>query len=145
MVNQEKVRLMAQAESYRRREKRRALKINQYSKGTYVSLQVVKSLIFCTVGAAVLAIMGGIYHGENLLAEYDMSQLTVLLRNIAAMYAAALCIAGVISCRSYSRRYSKARSSAKRYYLILRKINHYNEKERRRLAGQSGEKEGKQG
>lgn len=133
MVNQEKVRLMARAEWYRQRERRRALNVNRYSKGAYVSTQIVKSLIFCTVGAGVCVIMWAIYHADELLTIYDFNRLLAIGRQVLIMYAAALVIAAAVSWRSYLRKYTKARSSVKKYYTLLRKINHFNEKDRRRL------------
>ena len=136
MVNQEKVRLMTRAEWYRQEEERGALRVNRYSKGAYVSMQIVKSLIVATVGMAVVVIMWAIYEGEKLLGVNDFSVLVDLAAQIGVMYGAVLVITALISWRTYSRIYTKARSSVKRYYTILRKINHCNEQERRRLTGQ---------
>lgn len=135
MVNQKKVRLMAKAEQYRQREKRGALWINRYSRGTYVLQHIVKSLIFCTVGMLIVVMMWAIYHSEWLLSIYDMDVIVVLGKRALTGYAAALVVTAVVSWRTYRHRYKQARSSVKRYYVMLRKLDDYYEKSRRRLTG----------
>ncbi|MBQ8814157.1 MAG: hypothetical protein IJZ85_06670 [Lachnospiraceae bacterium] len=136
MVNQEKVRLMAQAEWYRQREKRGALLVNRYSKGAYVSMQIVKSMIIATLGVLVVLLVWALHTGEQLLAVSDFSVLIDLGMRIAVIYGAILVMAVVIAWRTYSRRYTRSRSSVKKYYNLLRRINYWNEKDKRRLTGQ---------
>ena len=136
MVNQEKVRLMVPAEWYRQREKRGALSVNRYSKGAYVSMQIVKSMIIATLGVLVVLLVWALHTGEQLLAVSDFSVLIDLGVQIAVIYGVILVITAVIAWRTYLRRYTKARSSVKKYYTLLRKINYWNDKDKRRLTGQ---------
>lgn len=136
MVNQEKVRLMAQAEWYRQREQRGALSVNRYSKRAYVSMQIVKSMIIATLGVLVVLLVWALHKGEQLLAVSDFSVLVDLGVHIAAIYGAILVMTVVVAWRTYSRKYTRSRSSVKKYYNILRKINYWNEKDKRRLTGQ---------
>ena len=135
MVNQEKVRLMTQAESYRQREKRGALLVNRYNKGAYVSLQVVKSMIIATLGVVVLLLIWALFEGEDLLTVNDFQILIDLGIRFAWMYALILLITALVSWRTYTRIFVRSRSSVKKYYNILRKINFCNEKDKRRLTG----------
>lgn len=135
MVNQKKVRLMARTEQYRRREKRGALWINRYSRGTYVLEHIVKSLIFCTVGTLCAVMMWAIYHSDELLSIYDMDIMVALGEKALAGYGIALAVTAVVSWRTYRRRYKQARSSVKRYYVMLRKLDDFYEKSRKRLTG----------
>ena len=136
MVNQEKVRLMARAESYRQREKRGALLVNRYNKGAYVSMQVVKSMIIATLGVFVLLLVWALYEGEDLLGVNDFQILIDLAIRFAWIYGLVLVITALVSWRTYARIFVRSRSSVKRYYNILRKINYCNEKDKRRLTGQ---------
>lgn len=136
MVNQEKVRLMTRAEWYRQQEERGALRVNQYNKGAYVSMQIVKALIIATAGVAVAVLIWVFYEGENLLAFNDFEVILDIAVQIAVMYGAVLVITALVSWKTYTRIYTKARSSVKRYYTLLRRINSCNEKEKRRLTGQ---------
>ena len=136
MVNQEKVRLMTRAEWYRQQEERGALRVNQYNKGAYVSMQIVKALIIATAGVAVAVLIWVFYEGENLLAFNDFEVSLDIAVQIAVMYGAVLVITALVSWKTYTRIYTKARSSVKRYYTLLRRINSCNEKEKRRLTGQ---------
>lgn len=146
MVNQDKVRLMTRAEWYRQREKRKALTINRYSKRAYVSMQVVKAMIICTVGMLVAVLIWIITEGEQLLGINDLEVFADIAMRFAGFYAGALIVSAVISWRTYTRIYTKARGSVKKYYNFLRKINYYNEKEKRKLTGplRSIKKEGEQ-
>lgn len=136
MVNQEKVRLMTRAECYRQREKRGALRINRYNKGAYVSQQVVKALIICTAGVVVGALMWIFYVSEELLGSNDLGLVGDVLKQIALLYGAALVTGALIAWRRYSHIFMKARGSVKRYYNMLRRVNHCNEKAKRGLTGE---------
>ena len=136
MANQEKVRLMTRAEWYRQQEERGALRVNQYNNGAYVSMQIVKALIIATAGVAVAVLIWVFYEGENLLAFNDFEVILDIAVQIAVMYGAVLVITALVSWKTYTRIYTKARSSVKRYYTLLRRINSCNEKEKRRLTGQ---------
>ena len=136
MVNQEKVRLMTQAECYRQREKRRALAVNRYSKGAYVSMQVVKSMIIATLGVVILLLVWALFEGEDLLTVNDFQIWIDLGIRFAWIYGLILVITALVSWRTYARIFIRSRSSVKKYYNILRKINYCNEKDKRRLTGQ---------
>lgn len=136
MINQEKVRLMARAEWYRQQEERGALRVNQYNKSAYVSMQVVKALLIVTAAVLVAVVLWVCYEGESLVAFNDVDALLKIGSQMAVMYAAVLVITALVSWKTYSRIYTKSRSSVKKYYTILRKINSCNEKEKRRLTGQ---------
>ncbi len=135
MVNQDKVRLMTRAEWYRQREKRKALTINRYSKRAYVSMQVVKSMIICTVGMLVAVLIWGVFEGEQLLGINDLEVFADIAVRFAGFYAGALIVSAVMAWRTYTRIYTREHGSVKKYYNFLRKINYYNEKEKRKLAG----------
>lgn len=136
MINQEKVRLMTRAEWYRQQEERGALRVNQYNKSAYVSMQVVKALLIVTAAVLVAVLLWVCYEGESLVAFSDVDALLKIGSQMAVMYAAVLVITALVSWKTYSRIYTKARSSVKKYYTILRKINSCNENEKRRLTGQ---------
>ena len=136
MINQEKVRLMTRAEWYRQQEERGALRVNQYNKSAYVSMQVVKALLIVTAAVLIAVVLWICYEGESLVAFNDVDALLKIGSQMAVMYAAVLVITALVSWKTYSRIYTKSRSSVKKYYTILRKINSCNEKEKRRLTGQ---------
>ncbi len=144
MVNQDKVRLITKVECYRQREKRGALWTNRFSRFAYVSQKVIKSWIFCTVGTLLAVALWTVYHSEWLLSIYDMDELVGLAKEILTIYVIVALIMGVISWRTYTRNYKRARGSVKRYYVMLRKLHDYYEKTKKKPAAQSetGRKEG---
>ena len=146
MVNQDKVRLITKVECYRQREKRDALWTNRYSRFAYVSQKVIKSWIFCTVGTLLLVVLWAVYNSEWLLSIYDMDELSEVARRVLMVYVSAMLITGAISWRTYRRRYKQARTSVKRYYVMLRKLYDYYQKTEKKSMrdGTSGRKEGEQ-
>ncbi len=128
MVNQDKVRLITKAECYRQREKRGALWTNRYSRFAYVSQKVIKSWIFCTVGTLLLVVLWAVYNSEWLLSIYDMEELSEVALRVLTVYVGVMLITGLISWRTYRRRYKQARTSVKKYYVMLRKLYDYYQK-----------------
>lgn len=138
MVNQDKVRLITKVECYRQREKRGALWTNRYSRWAYVSQKMVKSWILCTVATLIVAVLWAIYNSDWLLSIYDMDELASLGVQILSIYLVAAVVMVGIAGWTYTRRYKKARSSVKKYYMRLRRLNDYYEKSRKKLTGQTG-------
>lgn len=128
MVNQDKVRLITKVECYRQCEKRDALWTNRYSRFAYVSQKIVKSWIFCTLGALLLVVLWAVYNSEWLLSIYNMDELSDVALRVLMVYVGAMLVIGVISWRTYRRRYKQARTSVKRYYVMLRKLYDYYQK-----------------
>ncbi|MBQ6876553.1 MAG: hypothetical protein IJN46_10045 [Lachnospiraceae bacterium] len=146
MVNQDKVRLITKVECYRQSEKRDALWTNRYSRFAYVSQKVIKSWIFCTAGTLLMVVLWAVCNSEWLLSIYDMDELTEVARNVLVVYVSAMVITGVISWRTYRRRYKQARISVKKYYVMLRKLYDYYQKTGKNLVGDDtlDRKEGEQ-
>ena len=128
MVNQDKIRLITKVECYRQCEKRDALWTNRYSRLAYVSQKVVKSWIFCTIGTVLLVFLWAVCNAEWLLAIYDIDKLSEVALRILMVYVGALIVTGAISWRTYRRRYKQARTSVKKYYVMLRKLYDYYQK-----------------
>ena len=128
MVNQDKIRLITKVECYRQREKRDALWTNRYSRFAYVSQKVVKSWIFCTVGTLLLVVLWAVCNSEWLLSIYDVDELSEVALRVLMIYVGAAVVSGAISWRTYRRRYKQARTSVKKYYVMLRKLYDYYQK-----------------
>ena len=124
---------MTRAEMYRQKEKREALWINRYSRGTYVIWHMVKSFVFCTLGTLCVVAIWAMYRSEWLLSIYDMDIFVILGKRILMGYVAALAVVEGISWLTYRRRHRRARASVKDYYVMLRKLDSYYEKSRQRL------------
>ncbi len=136
MVNQDKVRLITKVECYRQREKRGALWTNRFTRWSYVSQKMVKSWILCTVATLIVVLLWAICNFDWLLSIYDVDKLVDLGTQIIGGYLVAALIMVSIAGWTYTRRYKKARSSVKRYYVRLRRLNDYYEKSRKKLVGQ---------
>ena len=128
MVNQDKVRLITKVECYRQCEKRGALWTNRYSRFAYVSQKIIKSWIFCTVGTLLLVVLWAVCNSQWLLSIYNMDELSEVAKKVLMVYLGAILMTGVISWRTYRRRYKQARISVKKYYVMLRKLYDYYQK-----------------
>lgn len=142
MVNQDKVRLITKVECYRQREKRGALWTNRFSRFAYVSQKVIKSWIFCTIGTLLVVGMWAVYHSEWLLSIYDIDELSGLAVKALMIYVIAVLVTGIIAWGTYTRKYKRARSSVKRYYVMLRKLHDYYEKTKKKPAAESASDRG---
>lgn len=132
MLNEEKIRLMTQLASYEEREGKRDVSIHGYFRGDYISLQLLISAIYATVGFALAVAMYVLYNLENFLADFYKMDVVEFLKEILSKYWLILAVYLVISYFVYAYRYSRARKHIKRYQQQLRSLQqHYNMGRRR--------------
>ena len=93
-----------------------------------------------------MVVLWAVCNSEWLLSIYDMDELTEVARNVLVVYVSSMVITGVISWRTYRRRYKQARISVKKYYVMLRKLYDYYQKTGKNLVGDDtlDRKEGEQ-
>lgn len=123
MINEEKVKLMTRASLYEKGECRKSLKITQYFRHDYISLQMLYGWFFITVSFVLGAVLWGACNMEYLLDnlhKMDLKNfgLTVLFIYVLVMAVYLCLLYGVCSLR-----YSRAKKSVSGYMQTLRKIS----------------------
>ena len=122
MLNEERIRLMAQMAAYEEHEGKKDIAINGYFRGDYISFQLLKSAVYATVGYALAVAMYILYDLETFLEEFYKMDVVAFMQDILSKYVLVLAIYLVISYFVYAFRFSRAKRHAKRYQMQLRQL-----------------------
>ncbi len=123
MLNEERIILMTRMESYAENDGKKNMKIGNYFRSDYISIQVIKSVISATIAFGIGFILYVLYYLETFMQDFYKMDLIAFAKNVLIYYGVTVVIYGVISYLVYSYRYSKARKSLKNYYNHLKKLN----------------------
>lgn len=123
MLNEERIILMTKMESYAENDGKTNMKIGNYFRSDYISIQVIKSVISATIAFGIGFILYVLYHLETFMQDIYKMDLIAFAKNVLIYYGVTVVTYGVISYLVYSYRYSKARKSLKNYYNHLKKLN----------------------
>lgn len=123
MLNEERVILMTHMASYEGGEGKNNVKIGNYFRSDYISLQILKSLICGTIVFAVVFALYILYDFEMFMQNLYKIDLFEFAKRILTYYVAAIagyCVLTYVVC---TYRYASAKSSLKKYYHNLKKLN----------------------
>lgn len=123
MLNEERIILMTRMESYAENDGKKNMKIGNYFRSDYISIQVIKSVVSVTIAFGIGFILYVLYHLETFLQDIYKMDLIAFAKNVLIYYGVTVVTYGVICYLVYSYRYSKARKSLKNYYNHLKKLN----------------------
>lgn len=123
MLNEEKVILMTKLASYESREGKKNLAIGNYFRSDYISLQLIKSVIYGTIAFGLMLGLYILYDVENFMQEIYKMDLVQFARNILVLYVVFVAVYGIVSYLVYAYKYSKAKKSLKCYYNNLKKLS----------------------
>lgn len=123
MLNEERIILMTRMESYAENDGKKNMKIGNYFRSDYISIQIIKSVVSATIAFGIGFILYVLYHLETFLQDVYKMDLIAFAKNVLIYYGVTVVTYGVICYLVYSYRYSKARKSLKNYYNHLKKLN----------------------
>lgn len=130
MVDKRKIRLMTRMAMYEQAEGREDLKVSAYYRKDYVSMKMVVTFLWTTVGfgfAMLLVLAGGM---STWMEHFDLTFLFVLAAAVIAIYLALLTITLTVTARIANKKHRDSRMRVKRYnHNLLRLIKIY-ERER---------------
>ena len=128
MLNEERIILMTQMASYEKGEGRENVKIGNYFRSDYVTLEVLKSIV---CGALTFVIVFGIYllyNFETLMQDLYTIDLFEFAKNILRYFGITVGGYALLTYFVSSWRYARAKRSLKCYYHNLKKLGSmYNE------------------
>lgn len=130
MLNEERVKLMVKLASYEEKEGKKDFKISSYYKKDYVSFNRWLSLLWVTVGYAMVAGLIGIAYMDTILEGLTFAKAILLAAALLALYLVVLIIYWIVAGRIYQKQHSEARRRVKRYSNNLLLLERLYEKEK---------------
>lgn len=124
MLNEEKIRLMTKAAVYEAGEGKKALSMNKYFRGDYISINLIMSWISFTIAFAVCVGVWAVYNMEDFMENINTMDLPALGKHFVFLYLGLLAVYQLIHYVIYHIRYQKNRKSLAAYSQILKQISH---------------------
>ena len=109
MLNEEKIRLMTKAASFEAGEGKKALEMNRFYKGDYISLHLIGAWFSYTVAFCLCVSLWAFYKMEYLMTNLHKMDLAAFGKGLALLYLALLGIYLVIQYVVYYNRYQENR------------------------------------
>ena len=123
MLNEERVILMTHMASYERGEGKRNVKIGNFFRSDYITVQVLKSVISITIAFAVVFALYILYNLEVFMQDLYAIDLIAFAKNVLIYYAVTVVGYGLVTYVISSYRYARAKNNLKLYYHHLKKLN----------------------
>ncbi len=131
MLNEERIRLMTKMASYEEGEGKEYIPIRQYYQRDYVSYEMIKTFITSTISFGILLLLWLLYKMEDMSDFFNGQELPSLGVSILIEYVIFVIIYQIIAYIVYKHRYTKANTSMRKYYSLLKKVQKLQEKEDR--------------
>ena len=125
MLNEQRVKLMTTMASYESKEGKEDLKISAYYRKDYVSIHVIWTVIWSTVGYIIAAAIAMIAFWEKLLADMNTRKIILLAIIAIVVYLIVIIISVVVTNKICKEGHNRARQRVKKfnhYLLVLKKM-----------------------
>lgn len=132
MVNEEKVKLMNKMALYEEKYGKEDFKIASYYKKDYISYQTIITVIWVTVGYAVLFGIFAAAFMETLLDKANLFVMVLIVLAAIALYLILAVSYGLFASRFYQRKHNRAKGRVKRYTRMLTQLEKFYGKERKK-------------
>lgn len=123
MIQAEKVVLMTKLASYEQNEGKKHMKIANYFRGDYLTVQVFKAFVCATISYAIMVALYVMYDFETFMNEIYQMDLLLFGKGLLKYYLIITISYCVIVYGIYFLRYNKAKKSLKCYLNNLKKLN----------------------
>ena len=123
MLNEEKIRLMTKAASFEAGEGKKALEMNRFYKGDYLSIHLIGAWISYTVAFCLCVGLWAFYKMEYLMTNLHKMDLAAFGKGLALLYLSLLGVYLVIQYVVYYNRYQENRKKLAAYNHILKRIS----------------------
>lgn len=131
MLNENKVKVMTRMAMYENGQGAEDKKINMYYKRDYVSFKTLVSVIWMTIGYAMIVALGACIFFDEILKHISVDFLIAFIVAIVALYLAILLLYVIGASQFYKKKYTDARRRLKKFNHHLTRLNRMYEKERR--------------
>lgn len=130
MLNEEKVKLMTRMAKYESKEGAEDFKISAYYKKDYSSYHTILTIIWVTIGYAIVVGIGVITFLQEILKNLNMAFLIMLLLCIVTGYIVLVILYAIAASRFYSKKHQDARQRVKAFHRDLIRLNRMYEREK---------------
>lgn len=123
MLNEERVVLMTRMASYEKGEGKKCVKIGNFFRSDYLSVQVLEAVICGTIAFMIVFGLYVLYDFEVFMQDLYKIDLLALGKDVLMKYVIFMLVYGVLVYVGCTVRYVLVRKSMKRYYQNLKKLN----------------------
>ena len=131
MLDKKRIRLMVRMASYEKTNAKQDLKISSYYKKDYISLNTLITILWITIGYAIIVGLAAICGMDILFENLTIIRMLILGGLVIVGYIIVLVIYGVCASSYYKLKHNRAKQRVKRYYRDMSKLENYGKKERR--------------
>ena len=115
MLNEEKIRLMTKAAAFESGEGKKALEMNRFYKGDYISLHLIGAWFSYTVAFCLCVGLWAFYKMEYLMTNLHKMDLAAMGKGLALLYLSLLGVYLIIQYLTYHNRYQENRKKRRNY------------------------------
>ena len=133
MLNEERIRLMTRAADFEQREGNSAFKVNDYYRGDYVSLHMVKAAISGSCAYIIMLVLWLFSQLESLLSNMHTMDMQSFLTGMVKWYILFMIVFEAVVFFAYNVKFNRTREMMKSYYQQLKEIGQLYEDEDKRL------------
>ena len=126
MVDKKKVRLMTKAAIYDKKYGEEDIKITGYYQKDYSSINTWITLIWITVGFALVALLFFLGGGESLVEGITVMKLIIIAAIAIGLYLSLLIIYGIGAGSFYRKKHTRAKQRMKKYMRELSRLEKVN-------------------
>ena len=123
MVNEERIKLMTGMAAYEKEEHKKNKDIISYFKRDYISMQILKSIVYTTIAFGIIFGLYILYDFEVFMKEIYQMDLFQFAKSVIIVYLIFLGISLFITHFMALYRYNRAFQSTKIYYAKLKKLS----------------------
>ena len=131
MLDKKRIRLMVRMASYEKTNAKQDQKISSYYKKDYISLNTLITILWITIGYAIIVGLAAICGMDILFENLTIIRMLILGGLVIVGYIIVLVIYGVCASSYYKLKHTRAKQRVKRYYRDMSKLENYGKKERR--------------
>ncbi len=131
MLDKKRIRLMVRMASYEKTNAKQDQKISSYYKKDYISLNTWITILWVTVGYAIVIGLMAISGMDVLFENLTTMKLLMLIGLVIIGYIIVLVIYGVCASSYYKTKHNRAKQRVKRYYRDLSRLGKYGKKEQK--------------
>lgn len=122
MLNEEKIKLMTGIAMFEKKEGKKIFPLNRYFKSDYISSHLLGAFFGYTLCSALIAVLWGLYHLEQLLNSLQVDILLELSKRFLLLYLAGLFVYLLITFLVHRRRYEYASGGLRVYVAKLKRL-----------------------
>ncbi len=123
MVNEERIKLMTRMAAYEKEKHKKNIKIVSFFKKDYISMQVLKSIVYTTIAFGIILGLYVLYDFEVFMKEIYQMDLFEFAKSVIIVYLIFLGVVLMVTHVAALYQYNRAWESTRVYYMNLKKLS----------------------